>query len=104
LKSISTPSIGLSSMVHVVTLGLGLRPRQGLVRLQAKKEAWESRCMLWECRKVRGNEPSHFKGNFHFGSLSPSEFLNFQRAIAGVKTQWIKELFISLKISWDLNV
>ena len=29
---------------------------------------------------------------------------NLQRAIIGVKSHWIKDLFISLKIFWNLNV
>jgi hypothetical protein len=31
------------------------------------------------------NEPSHSQGNSHFGSWSPSELPNLQKAIAGVK-------------------
>jgi len=35
----------------IATLTLGLRPKQGLVKVQAKSEAWESHFMLlgmWE--------------------------------------------------------
>jgi hypothetical protein len=31
---------------HIVTLALGSRPRKGLTRLWAKREAWESHLML----------------------------------------------------------
>jgi hypothetical protein len=34
--------------LDVVTLALGLQPRQGLARLWAKKEAWESHLMFLE--------------------------------------------------------
>jgi hypothetical protein len=30
----------------IATLALGLRPRQGLARVRAKREAWESHIML----------------------------------------------------------
>ncbi len=33
-------------MICVATLALGSRPRQGLARVQAKNEAWESHFML----------------------------------------------------------
>jgi len=46
----------------------------------------------------------HTPREFHFGSWSPGGLLNLQRAIAGVKTQWLKEFFISLEISWNLNI
>jgi hypothetical protein len=35
-----------TDIVHVATLALGLRPRQGLARLQAKREAHESHLVL----------------------------------------------------------
>ncbi len=51
---------------------------------------------------MQGNEPSHSQGNSHFGSWSPGGFLNFQRAIVGVKTHWI-EAFLSLKVKNQPN-
>jgi hypothetical protein len=51
-----------------------------------------------------GNEPSHSQGNSHSGSWSPGGLPNLQRAIAGVKTHWIEALFISLEVSWNINV
>jgi hypothetical protein len=42
--------------------------------------------------------------NSHFGSWSPTGLLNLQRAITKVKTHWIEEFFIPLKISWNVNV
>jgi len=38
------------------------------------------------------------KGASTLGVWSFGGFPNFQRAIVGVKTQWIEEFFISLKI------
>ncbi len=45
-----------------------------------------------------GNEPSHSQRNSHFGSWSFRGLLNFQRAIAGVKTHWIEAFLISLEL------
>jgi len=36
---------------------------------------------------------------FHFGSYSPGGLPNLQRAIAGVKIQWLEEFFISMERS-----
>jgi hypothetical protein len=46
---------------------------------------------------VWGNEPPHSQVNSHFGSWSPDGFLNFHRAIVGVKTHWIEEFFYIIK-------
>jgi len=40
----------------------------------------------------------------HFGNWSLDGLPNFQKAIAGVKADWIKEFLISLKISWNVDV
>jgi hypothetical protein len=53
---------------------------------------------VWE------NEPSHFQGNSHLRNWSPKGLLNFQGVIAGVKTHWFKELFISLKSYWNVDL
>jgi hypothetical protein len=55
----------------VATLALGLRPRQGVARLWAKRETWESLHMLPGVQRVWGNEPSHSQVNSHAGSWSP---------------------------------
>ncbi len=53
----------------VATLALGSRPRQGLARLRAKREAWESHLMLLGVQQsVR--EWTHSQVNSHFGSWS----------------------------------
>jgi hypothetical protein len=41
----------------------------------------------------------HTPREFHFGSWSPSGLPNFQRAIVGIKIQWLEEFFISLENS-----
>jgi hypothetical protein len=57
----------------IATLALGLRPRQGVTRLRAKRETWESLHMLPGTRRVWGNEPSHSQVNSHVGSWSPEK-------------------------------
>jgi len=57
-----------------------------------------------ECGRVWGNEPPHSQVSSHFGSWSPDGLPNLQRIIAWVKTHWIEEFFISLKIFWIVNV
>jgi hypothetical protein len=44
------------------------------------------------------------KGASTLGIWNSGGLLNFHRVIVGVKTQWIKEFFISLEISWNVNV
>jgi hypothetical protein len=56
--------------IGVATLALGLRSRQGVVRLQAKRKTRESHHMLPGVQKVWGNEPSHSQVNSHVGSWS----------------------------------
>jgi hypothetical protein len=46
----------------------------------------------------------HTAREFHFGSWSLGGLPNLQRAIAGVKNQWLEEFFISLKRSWNLDI
>jgi len=41
----------------------------------------------------------HTSKEFHFRSWSPDGLLNLQRAIAGIKTQWLEEFFISMESS-----
>jgi hypothetical protein len=75
----------------VVALALGSRPRQGLARLQVKrKPRSEGKC--------EGTNPHTPKGNSTLGVWSPGGLWNLQKAIAGVKTQWIEEFFKSLEI------
>jgi hypothetical protein len=51
---------------------LGSQPKQGVTRLQAKREAQESHfsCSR-ECERMWGNEPSHSQVNSHCGSWTP---------------------------------
>jgi len=41
----------------------------------------------------------HTHRELHFGNWSSGELLNLQRAISGVKTQWIETFIILLKSS-----
>jgi hypothetical protein len=88
----------------VATLTLGLWLKQGLAKVRAKTEPENHISCSQECKKMWGNEPSHIQMNSHFGSWSPNGLLNFQRAIARVKTHWIEAFRISLETSWNLDV
>jgi hypothetical protein len=57
-----------------------------------------------KCEGVWGNEHSHSQSNSHFGKWSPGELPKLQRAIWGVKTQWLVMFFISLESSWNVDV
>jgi len=72
---------------YVATLALSSRPRQGLARLRAKRKPKNE-------GKCEGMNPHTPKGASTLGVWSPDGLLNFQRVIAGVKTQWIEEFFI----------
>jgi len=41
----------------------------------------------------------HTPREFHFGSWSPNGLPNLQKEIAGAKTAWLEEFFISMKSS-----
>jgi hypothetical protein len=85
------PSSSLMDSLHVTTLALGSRPKQGLARLRAKrKPGSEGKC--------EGMNPHTLEGASILGIWNPGGLPNFQRAIIGVETQWIEEFFISLKI------
>ncbi len=113
----------------VATLALASRPRQRGCKVAGKKEpgsqgkeaakvrakkkpktkkkpgnhiTYSRECK--KCKGVWGNEPSHSQGNSHFGRWSPSGLSKLQRAIAGVKTQWLVTFFISLESSWNVHV
>jgi hypothetical protein len=55
----------------VAALALGLRPRQKVARLRAKRNTCESHHMLLGIQRVWGNEPSHSQVNSHVGSWIP---------------------------------
>jgi hypothetical protein len=74
----------------VETLALGLRPKQGLARLRAKRKPKSQ-------GKCEGMNPHTPKRASTLGAWSFGGFSNLQRVIAGVKTQWIKEFLILLE-------
>jgi hypothetical protein len=74
----------------VATLALGSWPRQGLARLGAKrKPRSEGKCEGMNLHIPKGTS---ILGVWSLGGLS-----NIQRAIIGVKTQWIETFFISFE-------
>jgi hypothetical protein len=81
----------------VATLALGLQPKQGLARLQAKrKPESEGKC--------EGMTLHTLKGTYTLGIWSLGGLPNFQRTIVGVRTQWIEDFIISLESYRNLNV
>jgi len=58
----------------------------------------------WECRRCEGMNPHIPKGASTLGVGVPVDSQIFRKRFVGVKTQWIQELFISLEISWNINV
>jgi hypothetical protein len=88
----------------VVTLALGLRLKQRLARLRAKREAQESPHIFSRVQKVWGNEPSHSQVNSHCGNWHPKWTFEFHNAIARAKTHRFEEFFISLENYWNIDV
>jgi hypothetical protein len=54
-----------------------LWPRQGVARLRAKRETWESLHMLPGVQRVWGHEPSHSQVNSHVGNWIPERTPEF---------------------------
>jgi hypothetical protein len=106
------PSFGLATKAKGLQ-GCGPRERKprsqgkGIARVRAKRKPGSHITYSRECKKcegVWGSEHSHSQGNSHFGRWSPGGLPKFQRAIAGVKTQWLATFFISLESSWNVDV
>jgi hypothetical protein len=88
-------SVMTFGVVNVATLALGSQPKQGLARLRAqRKPESEGKC--------EGMNPHTPKGASTLGVWSPGGL--FQKVISKVKTQWIKEFFISFESYWNENV
>jgi len=69
-----------SKGIIIASLALGLRPRQGFVRLRAKKEAWESGHMLSKsARLCEGIDPHTPKGTPTLGVRVPMDFQMFRK-------------------------
>jgi hypothetical protein len=66
-------------VVYVVTLALGSRPKQGIARLQAKKNPKSE----GKCEGMNLHIPKEVST---LGVWSPDELSNLQRIILGVKT------------------
>jgi hypothetical protein len=54
-----------------------------------------------ECEGIDFHIP---KGTPTLGIGIPMDSRMFRKQFQGVKTQWIKEVFISLEISWNVDV
>jgi hypothetical protein len=100
----STPKVSsIFKKLGVATLTLDLRPRQGLTKVRAKSKPRNHISWSQECKRVWGNEPPHSQMSSHFVNWSPNELPNLQKAIARVKTHWIKKFFIWMESSWKLD-
>jgi len=98
---------------NVATLILGSWPRQGLVKVRAKSEAWSHVSCSWECGRMWWNEPphsqvsSHFGSCSHFASWSLDGLPNFQKVITRVDSlDWrvfyiIGKLLQCRCLKWD---
>ncbi len=89
---------------HVVTLGLGLRPRQGGCKIVGQEGAQESLCMLPGVQESEGKWTFTLPREFNLESWSPSGFPNLQKVISGVEIPWLEELFIPLESSWSIDI
>jgi hypothetical protein len=78
---------------------LGLATKARGCKVASQVEDLGTLHMLPGVQRVWGNEPSHSQGNSHFGRWSPGGLPKLQRAIWGVKTQWLVAFFISLESS-----
>jgi len=102
--------------ITVATLALGSRPRQrelqgcgpkgspgtkakGSPGVKARGSPGITSHTPRSVRKCEGVNPHTPKANSHFGRWSPGRLPKLQRAIAGVKPQWIVAFFISLESS-----
>jgi hypothetical protein len=58
----------------------------------------------WWAKRKPGSHITYSQGNSHFGKWSPGGFSKLQKAILGIKNQWIVAFFISMKSSWNVDV
>jgi len=82
---------------------LGLATKAKVCKVAGQEGNWESQHIPGSVKKCEGMNP-HTPREFHLGNWSPSGLLNLQRGIAGVKTQWLEEFFISMESSWTLDI
>jgi hypothetical protein len=65
-----------TKFVIVITLALGLQPRQGFAKVQVKSELGSHISWSQESKRVWRNEPPYSQMSSHFGGWSPNELLN----------------------------
>jgi hypothetical protein len=82
--------VNVKCIISVTTLVLSSWPKQGIAKVRVENEAWESHFMLSGCRRMWGNEPTHFEVGSHSRNWSPYGLPNFQRTILKVKIHWMK--------------
>jgi hypothetical protein len=71
-----------------VTLALGLRPRQGLAKVWAENETWESHFMFWE---YEGMNPHTSKWTPTLGIRVPMNSQIFKEQFQGSKLIILKK-------------
>jgi hypothetical protein len=89
--------------INLVTLALGLRPRQGQ---GCKPRGRLGSHITWsrECKECEGMNPHTPNWTPMLGVGIPNGLLNLQSAIAGVKTHRLEKFFLSLEIYWSVYV
>jgi hypothetical protein len=91
-------------MLSVAALALGSRPKQGLAKARVKREAQESYFMLLGVQESAREWTLTLPNELPLWELESQWIPESSRSDCRVKTQWIKEFFISLEIYWNLNV
>jgi hypothetical protein len=93
-------------IIFIMTLTLGLQPKQRHGKLWVKNATWESHSHSRECGRVWGNELTHSQLGSHFGSWSPenSQIFKkwFQRSkLIGLKKNYTIGIFLKHKcLNW----
>ncbi len=90
---------------------LGLRHLGLATNARVYKGAGQVKCLrvtfhvLKSARECEGmNSHIYSQVSSHFRNSTIDGLSNFQIVITGVKTRWIEEFLISLKIFWNVNV
>ncbi len=96
-KQCSVEALTSRVNIHVATLALGLRPRQGLARARAKRETWESRLMLpgvWESVRMNTHIP---KSTPILGVGVPMDFRILRKRFQGLTPIGLESSLYHLK-------
>jgi len=101
---LATKAKGLQGCGPRGSLGIKAKRSQGCGLKKSPRVTSHTPGSVKKCEGVWGSEPSHSQGNSHFGRWSPDRPPKLQRAISGVKTQWLVAFLISLERSWNIDV